>query len=228
MSGCAEPDSLSCLKQADLQDLRTAALAISASHTYNTSSYTWAPVIDDVFLTQPLSSATANGQVNIDFGWGVYNLFEGENFIPPGLQYDTDTGSPPFNNSQASFESWLRGYLPDLSEENLKTLEGLYPASGNAEALPSYNTSYVQASLIFRDSTLACPAYWMASASHTQGYLGEYTILPAKHGGDTQWVSGKSFFLLRSMQYHQKSQHYQRRHRVVVKYHVVPLSRIVS
>ncbi|KAL9086747.1 MAG: hypothetical protein Q9159_003966 [Coniocarpon cinnabarinum] len=188
MTGCTGPNSLGCLKQADLQDLSTAALAISASHTYNTSSYTWAPVIDGIFLTQLLSSATANGEVNIDLGWGMYNLHEGENFIPPELQNDTTTpGMPQFNSSEASFEHWLRGYLPGLSDDDLDELQVLYPASGTAEALPQYNTTYVRAGLIFRDSTLACPGYWMAEASHVQGYLGEYTIAPAKHGSDTEW-----------------------------------------
>lgn len=74
MTGCAGSNSLQCLQEVDVQTIRTAALAISSSHTYNTSSYTWAPVIDDIFLTQPLSSATAKGQVNIDYGFGMYNL----------------------------------------------------------------------------------------------------------------------------------------------------------
>jgi carboxylesterase type B len=77
MTGCAGPDSLSCLKSVDVQTIRTAALAISGSHTYNTSSYTWAPVIDGKFLTQSLSQATIKGQVNIDFGFGMYNTHEG-------------------------------------------------------------------------------------------------------------------------------------------------------
>jgi carboxylesterase type B len=82
LSGCSGPESLKCLKNADVQTLRTAALAISGSHTYNTSSYTWAPVIDEKFLTQPLSQATIKGEVNIDFGFGMYNTHEGK-FLHP-------------------------------------------------------------------------------------------------------------------------------------------------
>lgn len=78
LAGCAgTPDTLACLKQADLQTLRTAALNISGSHTYTTSSYTWSPVIDGKFLTQTLSQATINGEVNSDFGFGFYNTHEG-------------------------------------------------------------------------------------------------------------------------------------------------------
>jgi len=78
LSGCSGSESLKCLKAADVQTLRTAALAISGSHTYNTSSYTWAPVIDRKFLTQPLSQATIKGEVNIDYGFGMYNTYEGK------------------------------------------------------------------------------------------------------------------------------------------------------
>lgn len=186
MTGCAGPDSLQCLKTIDVQTLRTAALAISSSHTYNTSSYTWAPVIDMKFLTQTLTSATAVGAMNMDFGLGMYNLHEGENFIPPGLQNTTDTGSPPFNSSQASFEVWLKGFLPDLSQRNLDRLQHLYPPEGIAEELV-YNTTYVRAGLIYRDVTLACPALWMAKSAHLKSYVGEYTIDPADHGADTVW-----------------------------------------
>ena len=77
LTGCTGPESLSCLKSVDVQIIRTAALAISGSHTYNTSSYTWAPVIDGTFITESLSQATINGRVNIDVGWGMYNTHEG-------------------------------------------------------------------------------------------------------------------------------------------------------
>lgn len=192
LAGCSGPESLQCLKAVDVQTLRTAALAVSGSHTYNTSSYTWAPVIDGSFLTQPLSSATAAGAVNIDVGFGMYNLHEGENFVPPGLQSVNSTGSPPFNSSLASFDSWLSGFLPNFSAVELALVKQLYPAAGTAEELGTYNTTYTRAGLIYRDVVLACPAYWMAGSAHQTGYLGEYTISPAKHGSDTIWVKSMS------------------------------------
>jgi carboxylesterase type B len=78
LAGCSGPNSLACLKSVDVQTLRTASLAVSGSHTYNTTSYTWGPVIDGVFLTQPLSEATIKGEVNIDYGFSVYNQHEGK------------------------------------------------------------------------------------------------------------------------------------------------------
>lgn len=191
MTNCTGTNSLQCLKALPVQTIRTASLAISSSHTYNTSSYTWSPVIDRIFLTQTLSAATEEGvaDVSIDYGWGMYNLFEGQNFIPPGLQNVNNSGSPPFNSSEASFEGWVRGFLPGLSANNYEKVFSLYPAEGSAEALPSYNTTYVRAGLIFRDVVLACPTYWMAKSAHSEQYLGEYTILPATHASDTIYVS---------------------------------------
>lgn len=180
MTGCNGPKSLQCLKSVDVQTLRTAALAISSSHTYNTSSYTWAPVIDGVFLTQSLSEATAKGAINIDFGFGMYNLHEGENFVPPGLQNATDTGSPSFNSSSTPFDAWLTGYLPGLSEGDIRAVKTFYPSQGEAEELPSYNMSYIRAGLIYRDTVLACPALWTSGAAHKKSYLGEYVISPGE------------------------------------------------
>lgn len=188
LTNCTGPKSLACLKSVDAGILTLAALQISGSHTYNTSSYTWAPVIDGSFISQPLSEATLKGDVNIDFGFGMYNTHEGENFIPPGLQNATNVGSPPFNSSNASFSSWLRGYLPQFSDEELKMIETAYPASGSSEMIPEYNTTYERAQLIFRDSVLACPTFWMAQAAHKTSYVGEYSIPPAKHASDTIYV----------------------------------------
>ena len=189
LTGCSGPDSLQCLKTVDVQTIRDASLIISGSHTDNTSSYTWAPVIDGTFLTQPLSSATSNSHVNIDYGFGMYNLHEGENFVPPGFEDAVNSGSPSFNSSVQSLIQWLKGYLPGLSDHDRSRVLSLYPAQGSAEGLPNYNTTYVRAGLIFRDTVLACPAYWMAGAAHKKSYLGEYTISPAKHASDTIYVS---------------------------------------
>lgn len=190
LAGCGTgAGSLECLKSTDLQTLRNASLAVAASHTYNSSSYTWAPVIDGEFLTMRLSEAAAAGEVNMDFAWGMYNTHEGENFIPPGLQNAQDSGTPPFNSSVASFDNWLSGFLPGLDEADLDEARALYPESGSAEAVPSYNSSYIRAGLVYRDVVLACPAYWFSGAAPERNYLGEYSISPAKHGSDTIYVS---------------------------------------
>jgi carboxylesterase type B len=77
LTGCAGTESLKCLKSVDVQLVREASLQISDSQTYGRSSYTWAPAIDERFLTQSLSEATSKGEVNIEVGWGMYNTHEG-------------------------------------------------------------------------------------------------------------------------------------------------------
>ena len=173
-TGCAGNDSLKCLKKADLQTLRQAALYISGSHTYNTSSYTWAPVIDGSFLPLALSEATTKGEVNTDVAFGVYNSHEGENFTPSV-------------RNDAGFNAWLAGFLPGLGKSELDRARVLYPASGETETF-NYNSQAARASLIYRDVVLACPAFWMAQAAKSGGWLGEYGISPAKHASDTYWV----------------------------------------
>ena len=112
----------------------------------------------------------------------------GENFIPPGLANTENSGSPPFNSSVASFNTWLRGFLPAFSDRNIQRVLSIYPDTGSSEGIPTYNTTYTRAGLIYRDIVLACPAYWMARASHKKSYVGEYMISPAKHASDTEWV----------------------------------------
>lgn len=185
LTGCAGPDSLKCLKSVDVQTIRDANLIIADSHKWNTSTFTWGPVIDDDFITQSLSEATVKGNVNFERSFGMYNTHEGENFVPPGLQNATNTGTPPFNSSQASFDKWLTGYLPNLNDGDIRNVEKLYPLSGKTET-ETYSTAFERAGMIYRDTVLACPAYWLSGAGE-QGWLGEYTILPARHASDVYW-----------------------------------------
>jgi len=179
-TGCAgADDTLACLKGADVQAIRDASLFIAGSHQYNTSSFTWAPVVDGKFIPQPLSLAAAQGRVNGEQAFGMYNTHEGENFIP-GL-------------SNSTFDAWLTGFLPGLSKCELDAVRRNYPEAGTSETIPSYNSTTIRAGLIFRDVVLACPAYWMAGAAPRGSWLGEYSISPAKHASDTYWASSRPF-----------------------------------
>ncbi|PBP20955.1 carboxylesterase [Diplocarpon rosae] len=214
LSGCAnngsKTDSLACLKKADVQVLLNASFAVSDSHKWNTSSFTWAPVIDGVFLKRPLSEVD---EVDIESGWGMYNTYEGissvsfsgsltikekiftlqklgEDFIPLSLAFAQNSGDPPFNSSASSFNAWLRGFLPGLSAQDIERVKALYPAIGSADNAPTYNTSYTRSGLIYRDVVFACPSYWIAGAARNKSYLGEYAVLPAKHSSDANlWDS---------------------------------------
>jgi len=113
----------------------------------------------------------------------------GENFIPPGLAIANNTGTPPFNSSTVSFNTWLQGFLPSFSDRDIQRVETMYPAIGSSEEIPSYNDTYTRAGLIYRDIVLACPTYWMARAAHKKSYVGEYSIPPARHASDTIYVN---------------------------------------
>ncbi|KAF2032177.1 alpha/beta-hydrolase [Setomelanomma holmii] len=184
--GCSNAtDEIACLKSADIQLLRDSALRLSTSLQYTTSSFTFGPVIDDAFLTRPLSSAIKSRALNADLVLSSYNLHEGENFIPPGFQ-NTLTASDGFNSSLSSFGSWLSGFLPNLTSTDIASVKILYPLSGTAEEI-TYNTTYIRAGLLYRDLVLACPSYWLASTARDKGWLIEYTISPAKHASDVQY-----------------------------------------
>jgi carboxylesterase type B len=185
LAGCSDAkNSLQCLKDADIQDLRNASLTISNAGTYTSSQFNWSPVVDGTFIREPLSSVQ---KVRASTAWSMYNTHEGENFVPPGFANATGD-SYGYNSSEASFDIWLAQYLPRFSKQQLNDVKELYPINGTSEnAAWSINTT-TRAGMIFRDSVLACPGLWMAEVAG-KGYLGEYTISPAKHGSDTTYVS---------------------------------------
>lgn len=189
--GCkGNSDEVACIKSVDVQKLRDISLTLSSSHTYNTSSYTWSPVIDDSFLTSPLTEVISKGNLNAESVLSSYNLYEGENFIPPGLQ--NASGSGGFNSSTASFDAYLKGFLPGFGEKELQELKSLYPANGSAEEISwAASDVYTRAGLIYRDLVLACPGYWMSKKAN--GWVMEYTISPAKHASDTIYVRSGYF-----------------------------------
>jgi carboxylesterase type B len=188
--GCKNAtDEIKCLKEVDVQKLRDSALKQSTSQQYTTASFTYGPVIDEKFLTEPLSSVVT---LNAESVLTSYNLHEGENFIPPGFQHSA-TGSDGFNSSVASFDAWLRGFLPDFTAQDLDEVRSVYPEVGEAEEI-SWNTTYIRAGQLYRDLVLACPAYWLANKAK-KGSLIEYTIAPAKHASDVGYVSHSVFSL---------------------------------
>ncbi|CRG82784.1 hypothetical protein PISL3812_00130 [Talaromyces islandicus] len=186
LTGCGNAtDSLACLKAVDVQALRDASLVIDYDHTYTTSSWTWAPVIDGEFLKDSLTSTIQKKEISVDYVYGLYNSDEGKNFIPPGLENTTSTDG--YNSSLASYNNWVRGFLPRFTESQLQEVNRLYPEHGSTETIPSYDNTYKRAQLVYRDLMFACPSYWLASSAKVQGWLAEYAIPPAKHGSDTIW-----------------------------------------
>ncbi|KXX74483.1 Acetylcholinesterase [Madurella mycetomatis] len=187
LTGCSGPESLSCLKNAPLATLQTANTIVVGSHMYASSQYTWAPVIDKIFLRKPLSALTP-ADVKGEVAFGMYNTREGDYFMPPGLREPTSSGTPPFNNSEASLDTWLRGYMPNFDQDDMEAVKRLYPAMGSTERL-QYDDTFTRAGLIYRDSVLACPAFWVVGLvdDSGSGWIGEYSIPPSNHASDTAW-----------------------------------------
>lgn len=151
LTGCATAvDSLQCLKTVDVQKIRDANQIINAMHTYTTSSYTWAPVIDDDFLRESLSDATEKGRVNSDYAIGMYNRFEGSTFVSSALNADSSTGvsgTSALNSTDSGFRFWLTGFLPKLKPEHYDQVEVLYPRA-TTNGITVYTTQQDRGSLI--------------------------------------------------------------------------------
>lgn len=192
LTGCAGPESLACLKGLDVQAIRDANQQITAANKFTTSTFNWGPVIDGDFIREPLSTACAAGRVNTQVSFAMHNTHEGESFLPPGLNSEADTGTPPFNSSEASFDTWLRGFLPGLGDCEIEAVKRLYPAEGETETI-AYNSTWVRAGLVYRDVTLSCPAFWFARAAPEGGWLGEYAMTPSLHASDVYWVRIRTF-----------------------------------
>ncbi len=116
----------------------------------------------------------------------IFTSNPGQNFIPPGLEGSASSGG--FNSSAASFNDYLKGFLPYFSPRQIAEVEALYPIGGSTETIANITSTYTRAGLVYRDIVLACPSYWLARAAHQKSYVGEYNISPATHASDTEWV----------------------------------------
>ncbi|KAI5781275.1 carboxylesterase [Geopyxis carbonaria] len=175
LTSCAD---LACLKTLPVQTILDANAKLNTVNQYTTTSYVWAPVLDDVWLKTPLSRAN---RVNARAVMGVYNTHEGLNFVTSALNQaaSTSTVRPgAFNATAAGFRLWLSGFVPHADERVLSHLETtLYPNT-------SYTSTQERAGMVYRDVVLACPALWLTKLAD-QGWIGEYGISPAKHASDT-------------------------------------------
>jgi carboxylesterase type B len=179
LTGCTGPvNGVDCLRTIDYQALYNASKSVKAYQPWYTAYSLWAPVIDDEFLQDRLSHAV-DGRLNAELVWGLSNTHEGEGFVSTDLLLDNSTSA--LNSTAAGFQYWLRGYLPHFTADELKEVANLYPPSGSTETF-AYNTTYGRAGLIYRDTVLTCPGYWLASHAK-KGWQSEYTVPPALHVG---------------------------------------------
>lgn len=175
-SGSGGSGTLDCLRSLDLSTIMNASAAVA--ERYMSPHYVWAPVVDGSFLRETLTEAVAGGRLNAELVWGMFNSDEGANFVDSSL--DNATGTP-YNSTEAGFHGWLADFFPRFSSEQLQAVKRVYPAVGTTDSSWTWNTTFGRASYIYRDTVLACPAYWLASAAPKTGWLGEYTVPPARH-----------------------------------------------
>lgn len=186
LTGCSgAKDQIACMREVDYATLYNASTKIPAYRPWYTSSSNWSPVIDGEFLQEPLSVAVSKRKTNVDVFWGFYNSHEGERFVSTDLSNATTS---PLNSSAAGFDYFLRGYLPHFSKRDLEDVKKVYPPEGMTETF-TYNTTIQRAGLIFRDTVLSCPGYWLSSTAR-KGWQGEYTIPPAVHVRSDSTVKG--------------------------------------
>jgi len=186
MTGCAtEDDQLKCLKAVDVQAILDANQIINNANEYTTSSFNWAPVIDGEFIKERLSVQSKEGRINGQNQIGTFCKDEGGNFTPASLNNATSDENNAFNSTDEGFQFWLQGFLPKLSEHLLDEVKELYPRENETK---EYNNVQDRAGFIYRDTILACPDLWLTEVANV-GFLGEYTIPPARHGSDTPYWS---------------------------------------
>ncbi|PSR82203.1 Alpha/Beta hydrolase protein [Coniella lustricola] len=179
-----------CLRTLNLRDLITASSNVGEQ--FMAPHFVWVPVIDDVFLTQPLSTTVLqhnNKHNGIDAVWGLYNSYDGSDFVDTSLALAQGS---PYNATAAGFDSWLADFLPRFSAGKLQSVRELYPAVGKTDSPEwSWNTSFARAAYIYRDVSLACPAFWIASTVAKEAgtsWLAEYAVPPAEHGSDEPYI----------------------------------------
>lgn len=179
--------TLDCLRGLDLGAIVKASTAVA--RLYMSPHYVWAPVIDGSFLTGTLTEALAGGNNNnnkrlgAEVVWGMFNSNEGASFVDSSLQGASGT---PYNATEAGFDGWLADFLPRFSRERLQAVKSVYPAAGTTDSASwAWNTTFGRAAYIYRDTVLACPAYWVASAAPKTAWLGEYAVSPARHVSDS-------------------------------------------
>ncbi|KAH8651340.1 Alpha/Beta hydrolase protein [Xylariales sp. PMI_506] len=184
--GCNQNSSrLSCLKEVDAGELVKAAAPLALGDWFGASSFTFAPVVEPFFLTHTLGDTVINKKLNGEVLLTHYNINEGTFFVPKDLSLSKISHSG-FNDSEAGFKRWLRGYLPDVSDSNFDKILQLYPSKGSVEVAGEYQGAFFRAQLVYRDLNFACPAYFLATAKSI-GYLFEYFIGKSEHGDDVYW-----------------------------------------
>ncbi|KAJ7262675.1 Alpha/Beta hydrolase protein [Mycena haematopus] len=158
-TGCANATNLTCLRTVDSATLATVNSNIITAGFAGT--FTFVPVVDKTFITQTLTTAFAQGEVNKARVFSVTNSNEGFIFVPQTVDFN--------------ITNYAQQLFPLLSATQAKSVASAYSSSG---------TPAEQATAIYGESTITCPTYLLLNAFPGQVYKGEMAVTPGVHGED--------------------------------------------
>ncbi|CAE6401047.1 unnamed protein product [Rhizoctonia solani] len=157
-TGCTNAtDTLVCLRGLDYATLAAGATLLPR------------PVIDGTFLTQRPQLSLAKKQVNGEKLISLHNVDEGRIFVT--------------QNSNSTVNSWAMEQFPNLSQQNLTTVEKTYQVFASNSASDVDNIYKIQ-TLIFGEAQFVCPSFWLVDAFSKDGYQGLFAVSPSLHSLD--------------------------------------------
>ncbi|KIJ61015.1 hypothetical protein HYDPIDRAFT_177203 [Hydnomerulius pinastri MD-312] len=152
-------DTLSCLRDADVNTLASLDATINESGFYGV--YTFVPVIDGTFIVERPTVTLAKGRHNGEALLSVTNEFEGTVFVDQKTTLD--------------ISQYVTQLFPNLELWQAALATPLYDHLGTAAQ---------QASLAMGESIFVCPTYYLLEAFGSKAWKGEFAIPPAYHAND--------------------------------------------
>ncbi|KDR83230.1 hypothetical protein GALMADRAFT_221149 [Galerina marginata CBS 339.88] len=159
-------DTLSCLRNADVNTLQTANTVINNSGFFGT--FVFVPVVDGTFITdrptQLLKEKKVNGQILLS----VTNTFEGTNFV---------------NQTTAStveVATYVSQLFPNFGNAQAQAAAAQYATAGLGSNINQVNG-------IMGESIFVCPTYNLLRAFGGVAFKGEFAIPPGRHANDVSY-----------------------------------------
>ncbi|KAJ7573689.1 Alpha/Beta hydrolase protein [Mycena floridula] len=152
-------DTLTCLRDLDVETLATVNLDITPLAFYGT--FTFVPVVDGTFITQSPILSMALGEVNGEGLLAMTNAFEGSIFV---------NSENPLNATE-----FTRQMFPNLKAQETAAAQPLYQALG---------TDLDQDVAIHGEAIFICASYFLLDAFKGRSFKGEYAVPPGGHSQD--------------------------------------------
>jgi len=153
-------NTLSCLRAVDTTALAIINSNISAGGFFGT--FIFVPVVDGTFITQRPTDSLKQGKVNGKAYLGVTNANEGIIFV---------NQSNPITSAARYASTLFPGFGPQQANETAQVYDGL-------------GAPFERDELIYGESIVICPTYYLLSAFRNSGWKGEFAIPPATHVED--------------------------------------------